>query len=136
MSSSAGRTKTSSGTRKTKTPSRARRVKPAEVTEVGRRTGSLGGPFEDASPKRPLDPWPKSPKRPLDPWPKSTGDAYRFVVDIDWSFPPPAEATRRIERQVRQVVLSEVAQWDLEGDLIVREVAGEQGRALQVAVRR
>lgn len=131
MSSSARR-KTAAGGAKRKTTSRVRRVDPTVVTRAGRQAGrQTPGEWEPGDPLPP----PKPPTvRPIDhPYP---GDVYRYVVDIDWSFPPPAEATRRIERQVRQVVLAEVATWDLEGDLVVREVVGGGGRGLQVAVRR
>lgn len=105
-------------------PSSAREVDPRSVTagSITERGGEVMGPLPDGGP------------RPIDPTPPY--DSQRFVVDVDWSIRLSDEAQRRIERQMRALVLAEVAQVDVEGDLIVRGLGSGQTRGLQVMVRR
>jgi hypothetical protein len=81
--------------------------------------------------KREDDAWPGKPP-PLDPWPGKHPEDFRsFVVDIDWSIALSDEAVRRIERQLKEAVFSEVAHLDHD-NIIIRSIRYRGGNGVEV----
>jgi len=85
---------------------------------------------DDGRPKPPLDPIPEyEPK-------KTPGDFFNFEAVIDPAIQLSEDAARRIEKQLRQAVLMEIAQLEFLPEVVVRSTHRSGSRGIEVCLVR